>query len=370
MKKRLVLGIMSGTSIDSVDYAMTEIAGQRIVLREWWSAPFPKKLRDTLHAAARGELPSHRLGQAHHDLGRFYAAQAGRAGKFDLAGLHGQTVFHHPDPSRPATLQLGEPAYLAERLGAPVVSNFRAADIAAGGQGAPLATLFHLMVFARRGRHVCVNNLGGISNVTSLDWRAGGPRPFVLAFDTGPANVLLDIAMRHLTRGRQPMDRGGRWAARGTAAEAQLAAWLRHPYFRQPPPKSTGRELFGESFFSNALRGLRGLRPWDILASLTEFTARSIALNYRRHLPSVPDEIILTGGGASNPALCAALTRQFAGEPVQIQGSEKLGWPVQAIEPAAFALLAEWRMRRRAGNLPETTGARRPALLGQITDPG
>ena len=175
MKKRLVLGIMSGTSIDSVDYALCEFGGPGIALRAFWSARFPPALQGTLRAAARGDLTSHQLAQAHHDLGRFYAARAMPPGgrRPDLAGLHGQTVFHNPSPGNPATLQLGEPAYLAERLRVPVISNFRAADMAAGGQGAPLATIFHEFVFARRGQHVCVNNLGGISNVTSLDWRQG-----------------------------------------------------------------------------------------------------------------------------------------------------------------------------------------------------
>jgi len=368
MKKRLVLGIMSGTSIDGVDYALCEIGGRHIALLEFWSAKFPAALRKTLHAAARGELPSHRLAQAHHDLGRFYVARAVRLGgkRPDLAGLHGQTVFHNPSPRNPATLQLGEPAYLAECLRVPVVSNFRAADIAAGGQGAPLATMFHQFVFARRGEHVCVNNLGGISNVTSLDWRKG-PRPRVIAFDTGPANVLLDLAMRFFTAGKISMDKGGRWAAKGKPNENILRRWLNHKYFRQKPPKSTGRELFGEPFFAAALNDMKGMSPFDCVATLTEFTARSLALNYKLHLPALPSQIVLAGGGASNPALAEAIARQFAGYKTEIRTSESWGWPVQAIEPAAFALLADLRMRHEPGNLPQTTGARRPVLLGQVS---
>jgi anhydro-N-acetylmuramic acid kinase len=368
MKKRLVLGIMSGTSIDGVDYALCRIDGRRIELRALWSARFPAALRETLHAAARGQLPSHALAQAHHDLGRFYAAHAIRAGgQPELAGLHGQTVFHHPSPGNPATLQLGEPAYLVERLRAPVVSNFRAADMAAGGQGAPLATIFHQFVFARRGEHVCVNNLGGISNVTSLDWRHGA-RPRVLAFDTGPANVLIDLAMRYLTDGKQTMDKHGRWAARGNPRESLLRRWLEHDYFRQPPPKSTGRELFGEPFFEEAMRQMRGLGPHEMVATLTELTARSLALNYRLHLPATPGRIILTGGGAFNRTLAAGIARQFAGETVEIGSSQPWGWPPRAIEPAAFGLLAYLRMEGLAGNLPATTGARREALLGQVSE--
>jgi anhydro-N-acetylmuramic acid kinase len=373
MNGRLVLGIMSGTSMDGVDYALCQIAGARIVLRAFWTARFPAALRESLHEAARGDLTSHRLAQAHHDLGRFYARHAlppksARCGPPQLAGLHGQTVFHNPSRRAPATLQLGEPAYLVERLRAPVVSNFRAADLAAGGQGAPLATMFHQFVFARRGRHVCVNNLGGISNVTSLDWRQG-PRPAVLAFDTGPANVLLDLAMRTLTGGRLRMDKDGRWAARGQPSETLVDRWLEHEYFRRKPPKSTGREVFGEPFFRVAMRQMRRLAPCDKAATLTEFTARSLALNYRLHLPSLPARLILAGGGARNPSLARAIARQFGGQ-AEILTSDALGWPAQAIEPAAFALLAHLRMSGRPGNLPRTTGASRSALLGQVSQYG
>ncbi len=370
MKERLVLGIMSGTSLDGVDYALCRIDDSGIVLRALWSARFPAALRETLHAAARGELKSHQLAQAHHDLGRFYARHASppkpdRSLVPQLAGLHGQTVFHNPSRRQPATLQLGEPAYLAERLRVPVVSNFRAADIAAGGQGAPLATIFHQQVFAQRGQHVCVNNLGGISNVTSLDWRRGS-RPTVLAFDTGPGCVLIDLAMQTLSRGKLAMDPNGAWAARGEPSESHMRRWLQHDYLRQKPPKSTGRELFGESFFRTTMRDMRRLSPHDKVATLTEFSARSIALNYRLHLPSPPSRLILTGGGAANPTLVQAITRQFTGRDVEVLISDALGWPVQAIEPAAFALLAHLRMTGRTGNLPHTTGARRSALLGAI----
>ena len=364
MKKRLVLGIMSGTSLDGVDYALCEI-GAGVRLLEFWSAAFPPRRRRALHSAAAGELRSHALGQLHHDLGRFYAAHARPQRRPDAAGLHGQTVFHHPSPTAPATLQLGEPAYLAEALCAPVVSNFRAADIAAGGQGAPLATMYHRMAFARRGEALCVNNIGGISNVTALDWRRGR-QPRVLAFDTGPGNVLIDMAARHFTHGKQAMDKNGRRALRGAPVNPLVESWLRHSYFQKPPPKSTGRELFGEPFFARASQDLRNASPEDALATFTEFTAGSIALNYRLHLGFEPSRILLTGGGSLNPALVAAIARRFGGG-VQIVSSESMGWPPQAIEPAAFALLAWLRLDGLPGNLPETTGARRPVLLGQIT---
>jgi anhydro-N-acetylmuramic acid kinase len=272
----------------------------------------------------------------------------------------------------PATLQIGEPAWLCEALRVPVVNNFRATDLAAGGQGAPLATLFHRVVFGQPGRFVCVNNLGGISNVTALDWRQP-KRLRIVAFDTGPANVLLDLACRHLTGGRRPFDRGGEWAANGTVQPDLVGQWLEHSFFRRRPPKSTGRELFGEPFLGRILRtpSVAQMTRFDLLANLTEFTARSIALGYRRHLGGWPQQVVLAGGGAANPTLvrriiaCLSQTEP----PPEVVTSDALGWPQQAIEPAAFALLAFCRMHALPGNVPETTGAKRPVLLGQITAP-
>ena len=362
---------MSGTSIDGVDYALCDVKEHSVKLLTLWSRELPVRMRHRLHAAAANECSAHELAQLHHDLGRLYAEQATRlrAGA-QLAGLHGQTVFHNPERKAPATLQLGEPAYLAETLRVPVVNNFRAADMAAGGQGAPLATLFHKIAFARRGQHVCVNNLGGISNVTSLDWRKG-KEPRVAAFDTGPANVLLDLAMREFTRGRKESDTNGEWARRGRVDEELLARWLRHPFFAASPPKSTGRELFGEKFWRAEQKNFRRAQfsQFDALATVTEFTARSIALNYRLHLRSSPDVIVLCGGGANNAFLVERIeiAARALNSESRIITSKKLGWPTQAVEAAAFALLAYYSWKERPANIPATTGAQHPALLGQIT---
>lgn len=253
-----IVGVMSGTSIDGVDCALCSCRPGGIQLIRMWSRTFPKALAQRLHAAARGQANSWECGQLHHDLGRFYAGVIGsglRGEAIDAVGLHGQTIYHQP--RRPsATWQIGEPAWIAERLGVPVVSNFRAADLAAGGQGAPLATLFHQMAFARPGTWTAVQNLGGIGNVTLIDASASTSPdhpPRILSFDTGPANVLLDLAARLVSNGRDPYDRDGRRAAAGTIDAARLAAWLRHPFFRKAPPKSTGRELFGEPFLRQIL---------------------------------------------------------------------------------------------------------------------
>ena len=372
-KPMLVLGIMSGTSIDAVDCAVCRVAPGSVRLVTHWQVKFPKALQERLHRAAANQATSHELAQWHHDLGRFYAkaAQRGlRERRVRLAGLHGQTVFHHPSPSNPATLQLGEPAYLVEALRAPVVSNFRPADIAAGGQGAPLATLFHQIAFGQAGAHVCVNNLGGISNLTSIDWRRAR-KPKLLAFDTGPANVLIDLAMRHFTGGRRTLDRDGAWASRGKVNVPLLNEWLDEPFFRAPPPKSTGREQFGEAFFNRALRRMSKLSAQNALATFTEFTAQSLALNYRLHLPTTPDRVVLTGGGAANRYLASRIRAHLTllNAQVKIQTSDELGWPLQSVEPAAFALLAYYRWHQHPGNIPSTTGARRAVLLGQLAAP-
>lgn len=371
-----VLGIMSGTSMDGVDYALCSIKRGRIELVKLWSRAFSAGLRRRLSAAAADEASSHELAQLHHDLGRFYARHC-LGGKYspELIGLHGQTVFHNPDRRTPASLQIGEPAYLCESAGCPVVSNFRAGDIAAGGQGAPLATAFHAAVFSREDETVCVNNLGGISNVTCLCPGDAAESPIVCSFDTGPGMMLIDLAMKSLTNGRSKMDRNGRRAAKGKVNEAALKRWLRHPYFRMAPPKSSGREQFGEKFLDRARLDLEGASPDDVIATLTEFTARSLALNYRLHLPTAPDRVILCGGGAANRFLVArigvALNEIFAvrqGCGSELTTSEDHGWPLQAVEPAAFAWLAWLRWKKRPWPAPETTGAARAALLGQITE--
>lgn len=371
-----VLGLMSGTSLDGVDCVLTAFDGDRPGLVKAWHRRFPGALRRRLADCASGALDSWRTAQLHHDLGRFYAAVArdglGRQ-RVDAAGLHGQTVFHHPDRRRPATFQLGEPAYLAEALGVPVVANFRAADLAAGGEGAPLATLFHRRVFGRPGRLVAVQNLGGIGNVTSLDARAPGKEPAVLSFDTGPGNMPLDGAMERLTRGRVRLDREGRRARSGAVHPGLVERWLRHPFLRRPPPKSTGRERFGAADLDRRWREMdgEGLSPDDRLATLTEFVARSVDLNYRRHLPGPPDRLVLCGGGAKNRHLVGRLEaalRPWCAD-LEIVTCAELGWPPETVEGAAFALLARERLLGRPGNLPETTGARRAVCCGQVVEP-
>lgn len=375
MRTLRIVGVMSGTSLDAVDCAACVCRPDGIELDRWWSAPFPRALRSRLMELARGGGTGWDLARAHHELGRFCAeAVAGGVGRWrlDAVGLHGQTVFHQPPPAAPATLQIGEPSWVAARLRVPVVANFRAGDLAVGGQGAPLATLFHRAAFARPGEFVAVHNLGGISNVTALDWTGRRKEPWVAAFDTGPANLLLDLAARQVSGGRVRCDWNGRLARRGRVHAGVLRRCLAHRFIQAPPPKSTGREEFGETFLTRVLRhGGDPLPPPDLLATLTEFTARSIAQNYRLFLcrpAGWPARVVLAGGGAANPFLRQRLEAALeeAVGPMQVTTSIEQGWPLQAVEPGAFAWLAARRLWGLPGNLPATTGARRPTLLGQV----
>lgn len=363
-----ILGLMSGTSIDAVDCALCTITWSTMTLEELWSVPFPKVLQKRLHAAAANTSTTYELGQLQHDLGRFYAKAATShpaSKRAKAVGLHGQTIFHAAGGKAPATWQIGEPAYLARALRVPIVYNFRANDLAVGGQGAPLATMFHVRAFAEKGQHVCINNLGGISNVTSIAWRDGKNAPKIKAFDTGPANVLLDLAMREWSKGKKTFDKDGKLARKGQVNESLLKEWLKHPYFRKAPPKSTGRELFGEPFWRKHAKRLNALSIEDRLATLTEFTAVSLAVNYTKHLPQPIDKVVLCGGGVANGFLRERIQLKLATE---VCTSDALGWPAQSIEAAAFALLAWQRLHGAPGNLPSTTGAREACLLGSVCE--
>jgi anhydro-N-acetylmuramic acid kinase len=310
---------MSGTSLDSADYALCSMrqgssGWSSIRLQNFWQVPIPRELRNRLGEAAQGISKTHEVAQLHHDLGRFFAMASMRVlGPIrpDVVGIHGQTVFHNPAPPA-ATFQLGEPAYLVEMLGVPVVSNFRAADLAAGGQGAPIATLFHRSVFGQRNQHVCVNNLGGISNVTSIDWNRRG-EPDLMAFDTGPANMMMDLALQIFTDGKCLFDRNGDAARRGTPSQKILAELMRHPFLRQSPPKSTGREVFGEAIVTPLLRKIRRQNGSieDLLATFTVHCAKSIRLNYEKFLPGAPNIVILSGGGARNRFLVETIAQEL-----------------------------------------------------------
>jgi anhydro-N-acetylmuramic acid kinase len=360
--------------MDGVDAAVCRIAGSGPTLRlevlAHRFAPYPRRLRERLLALVEGAVPAREVCLLHDAVGAAFAdaaaaAAAGAGVRPDFAGSHGQTVWHEPGRRgrRTATLQIGEASLVAERLGCPVVSDFRPRDCAAGGQGAPLVPYADWALYRRPGRTRALQNLGGIGNVTVVTEDLDG----VFAFDTGPANLPLDEAVRALTGGRERLDRDGRRALRGRVDRALLAALLRHPFLRRRPPRSTGREEFGAGFVREVRRRRPRLAPDDLLATLTAFSAGATADAYRRWvLPRArPDEALLTGGGARNPALVAALRRALAPLPVAV--AEDPALPAAAKEAAAFALLASETLAGVPSSVPAATGAARRVVLGKVT---
>lgn len=370
----IVVGLMSGTSADGTDAAVVELWGAAPALG--WKllkhvqVPHPADLRAEIFAAFRPETGTvDRLCRLNFRLGRAFAgaalaaiAAAGlRPDQVDLIGSHGQTVWHIPTGPEASTLQLGEPAVIAELTGITTISNFRPRDMAAGGQGAPLVPYLDRLLFAHPTLVRAVQNIGGIANVTYL---AGD---MTMAFDTGPGNMLMDDAAARATAGAWTYDRDGTLAAQGRVDEALLAELMAEPYLKQPPPKTTGRELFGAQFGGRvwARAEAAGLTPCDIVATLTAFTARSIAQAYRDFFPRPADEVIVSGGGSRNPTLMAMLRRELPA--ARVVTSDEMGLPADAKEAVAFAVLAYETWHGRPGNLPAATGARRPVVLGSIT---
>ena len=360
-----VVGIMSGTSLDGVDFVLTKVHRDqmKIEFSDMASTGFPRTLRERLQAAVDHRLTVDTLAELHFDLGRFYAREFQKIQKkknwsVELMGLHGQTVYHRGSQ---ATLQIGEPSFLAELTGVPVVADFRPSDIAAGGQGAPLAPLFHAAAFSGSANDFAVHNLGGISNLTLFQ-----NRQITLAFDTGPANMPIDFCMQLRTQGRLKYDVGGKLARKGRINDSLVREGLKHPYFKKKAPKSCGREEFGEKWIKALLKNFKKLEDRDLIASITELVAQSIAGAYLQHVKSLPAEIIFCGGGAKNTFL---LERVQAHLPeVNVVTSEQRGWSSQAIEGAAFAFLAAariWEMRLDYGS---STGASRPIQLGKLVE--
>ena len=375
---RLLIGVMSGTSADGVDAALirfTDDAPPEV--RAFVSVPFPDDLRArVLRVASNEPVSAETVSRLGVELATRYADAASAVrdaarlapGETVLAiGCHGQTVSHTPHGAFPATLQIGDPATLAHRTGLPVVSDFRAADVALGGQGAPLVPLADGRLFTHPTRSRAVQNIGGIGNVTFLP--AGGGVGDIRGFDTGPGNVLMDIAAGWATGGALAYDRDGALAAQGEVVPALLDYLLAHPFLSLPPPKSAGREEFGESLWRalQAQPAFAAAPPASILATVTAFTAQTIADAYRRFLPAAPDEVIVAGGGARNPALLRALRQKLA--PIPVRTSGELGTDTQAREALAFAVLADETLRGCPANLPAVTGATRPAVCGSVTLP-
>jgi len=368
---------MSGTSLDGVDVALVELGGvaerpEPARLANFRSFPYEPELRSRLRALIDGDpLTLRALCELNFELGRCFAgatsdALAGwgiPAAAVAAIGSHGQTVWHvPPSPNGPgSTLQIGEGAVIAERTGIPVVCDFRVRDMAAGGHGAPLTPYFDHLLLGSAASGRAIQNIGGMANVTALPPAGGEAEP--LAFDTGPGVALLDAAADWLSGGVRAMDRDGELAARGTVLEVALEEWLEDPFFRQQPPRSTGREHFSGARLTAWLERHREASPEELLATLTELTARTIADAYAR-IGFEMDEVYVCGGGARNPELLRRLGERLA--PRRMFPLEGLGWNGDAREAAAFALLARQHRLGIPASLPWATGARAARVLGKM----
>lgn len=361
MTREFYIGLMSGTSLDGVDAVLADLSGARPLVLSNAHASFDAALkRELLALNTSGADEIDRAARAGNELARRYAdAVAAVLAKskalpsaIRAIGCHGQTVRHRPE--RGYTTQIGNAARLAELTGIRVVADFRSRDVAAGGQGAPLAPAFHAAVFAQAAEDRAVLNLGGIANLSFLP-RQGE----VIGFDSGPGNCLLDLwAARHLGR---PHDEGGAWAAGGTAIPALLERMLREPYLASPPPKSTGRDLFSAQWLQGMLHG--GEDAQAVQATLLELTSRSVADAVSRHCGGAR-RIVVCGGGAKNTALMRRLAQLLA--PAGLESSDRHGIDPQLVEATAFAWLAQRALEGLPGNLPAVTGARGPRVLGAV----
>ena len=377
--KMRVVGLMSGTSADGVDAAVVDIEGKTVRLLAFDIYPYAPALRRQILKLAQPE--SARLADICHYsfvLGEVFADAVTRLCRdsgmplrsIDLVGSHGQTIYHNPEGKRygrnriRSTLQIGEPSVIAQRTGITTVADFRPRDMAARGQGAPLVPYADYMLFRHRRLSRAVQNIGGIANVTYLpkDCRQRD----IVAFDTGPGNMVIDRIVSLVTSGKHHYDRNGKIASEGTPDGAWLNEMLRHPFLHRCPPKSTGREDFGWCFADDLYRraAKKGLAAADIVATVTAFTAASIARAYRGFLPKMPEEVILCGGGAHNGTLVKMLQRDLKSAKIVL--TDEFGMSVDAKEAVSFAILAWATIKGLANNVPSATGAEEPVVLGKI----
>jgi anhydro-N-acetylmuramic acid kinase len=384
-----VAGVMSGTSADGVDVAVVRIAPGKHVpklkLLEHRAFPYPKSLRNAVLAAMDAQsISAAEMARLHWRLGEVYAdciARTLAASKLraSLIGVHGQTIYHQgaasPYLGKPlkCTWQLGEASCIAERLRIPVISDFRPADMAAGGHAAPLVPMLDYTVFAHAKRNRVLQNLGGIANLSAVPANTGADK--LLAFDTGPANMVVDELMQRFYQ--KPYDRNGATAKRGIVLQPVLDTLMRDPYFVAAPPKSTGREQYGAAFVDKLLKLCGKARGEDIIATATALTAESIAHAYRTfvwpHLGmnaplAAATDFIPAGGGAKNATLMRMLQERLEPLGITFVPIETFGLPAEAKEAAAFALLAWLTWHGLPGNVPSATGASRPVVLGRVTD--
>ncbi|MCC6137391.1 MAG: anhydro-N-acetylmuramic acid kinase [Bdellovibrionaceae bacterium] len=359
----IILGIMSGTSADGVDYVWINLEVHKeleIQFLHQEHRTIPKNIKTKIEAAITNKLTTYDLSLLNYDIGKMYASHfksfKAWKKKTQLIGMHGQTIFHE---GQRATWQIGEPTFLSLEAQAPVIFNFRAGDVALGGHGAPLAPIFHKALLGSPSHPTGFHNLGGISNITYV---CGDE---IRAFDTGPANTLLDVWLQHKTRGTKKFDKDGKIAARGLPHVSTVQKFLKTPYLQQKPPKSTGRELYNLNFIKKqAPKEFFKLSLEDQMATLTDFTVLSIRMSYDKFLPQELQSVYFSGGGTQNTHLMKRL-RMLMPE-IKVGTSKDLGWPESAIEGATFALLAFLRVQEQKIHLEHITGNKKPALLGQI----
>ena len=375
---RLVVGLMSGTSADGIDAVLTRITGNgldtKVEQLEFYFQPFDAATRHAILDICGGEsggtrdvcLLSTHLGQLYAGAVRQLLKKAG-TDTVDLIGCHGQTVYHIPvetpylNTAIRGTLQIGDPSYLAEEFGCPVVSDFRIRDMAAGGLGAPLVPYTEYLLYRSETEDVALQNIGGIGNITLLP--AGCSLEEVTAFDTGPGNMVMDALVMRLTDGVMGYDDGGRLASSGKVIPELLAQMMEDPYLAMQPPKTTGREYYGAEYVSRLLSS--GSYPLiDILTTATAFTAETIAYSLRTFAPRMPERLVVAGGGSRNPTLLQFL-REALPE-VNVQTQEDLGLDSDAKEAVAFAILANEALFGICNNAPSATGARHGVVMGRI----
>ncbi len=361
-----VAGLISGTSVDGIDVAIVDFRGRHIETVAHGSAAYPAALRNRILAASNANTHTAEISRLNFEIGQRFADALLRVCRkkqipietIELIGSHGQTIYHESGKN---TLQIGEGAVIAERTGINVVSDFRTADVAAGGAGAPLVPFLDYRVFrdGRRGRIAL--NLGGIANVTIIP--PGAALNDVLAFDTGPANMVIDALVQRLSGGRQMYDRGGAIAAGGRIDRGLLARMMRDPYYRHKPPKSAGREQYGAAFIED-LAGT-GLALPDLIATATAFTASTVAMAVHSFAHGGAWDLVASGGGVHNATLMAQITSLLPD--ITISLTSDFGIDVDAKEAIAFALIAHETYHRRPGNVPSATGARDSVVLGKMS---
>lgn len=377
----LALGIMSGTSADGIDVALVRVSGRKASLEGHAAFPFPLQVQKSILNLGEGRpVTTGEISRLNFLLGELFAEAALRAcekfrvspARIAVIGSHGQTVFHQGAPAPflgrriASTLQIGEPSVIATRTGITTVGDFRPADIAAGGQGAPLVPFVDFLLYrhARLGRAAL--NIGGIANVTVIP--ANAKLNAVFAFDIGPGNMVMDALVRRYTGGRKGYDRNAEMASQGQLLPGLLRALLDDRYFSSAPPKTAGRELYGQAYVRTLLshRDARRAKAEDVIRTATILTALSIVDAFHRFVAPKADvaELIVSGGGARNPLLMAQVESGLAG--VKVREAGELGIPADAKEAYAFAILAVETLRRRPSNVPGATGAKKAVILGKV----